>query len=140
MLEAPSSRAFTRRQRAIDASTRLKAHGSTGAAHPELASAEVAYPQPQSLSAALLEAQLLLLGSLLGSMTESNQLAILTVCPLLAIMPACLHALSTVCGVAAPEAPDANPKPQTLSFTTQLVSNPLRPAASAYTLAKNGLP
>lgn len=101
MLEAPSPRAFTQRHVAKDALTRLEAHGCTGAAHPELASAEVAYPQPQSLSAALLEAQLLLLGSLLGSMTESNQLAILTVRPLLAIMPACLHALSAVCRLAA---------------------------------------
>jgi hypothetical protein len=39
------------------------------------------YPQPVSLSTALLAAQLLVLGSMLASMSESNQLSILTVSP-----------------------------------------------------------
>ena len=39
------------------------------------------YPQPVSLSTALLSAQLLVLGSMLASMSENNQLSILNVRP-----------------------------------------------------------
>lgn len=46
-----------------------------------IASVDAAFPQPQSVSSALLEAQLLLLGTLLGSMTDTDQQAFLAVRP-----------------------------------------------------------
>jgi len=49
------------------------------AGHLGLQLADPPYPQPVSLSTALLSAQLLVLGSMLASMSESNQLSILNV-------------------------------------------------------------
>ena len=49
------------------------------AEHLGLQLSDPPYPQPVSLSTALLSAQLLVLGSMLASMSEGNQLAILNV-------------------------------------------------------------
>ena len=51
----------------------------TAAEHLGIKLSDPPYPQPVSLSTALLSAQLLVLGSMLASMSESNQLSILNV-------------------------------------------------------------